>query len=37
METMQTQVATYEGVEAAVMFMDEWAATHRPGPDEGLS
>ena len=33
----QTQAATDEGVEVVVMFMDEWAVAHRPGPDEGLS
>ena len=33
----QTQEATDEGVEAAVMFMDEWAAAHHPSPNEGSS
>ena len=33
----KTQEATDEGVEATMMFMDEWATAHRLGPDEGLS
>ena len=33
----QTQAATDEGVEAAMMFTDEWVFTHQPGPDEGSS
>ena len=34
---MQTQEAVDEGVEAAVIFTDEWISAHQPGPDEGLS
>ena len=34
---IQTQAAADEGVEVAVMFMDEWASAHRPSPDEGSS
>ena len=33
----QTQEAIYEGIEAVVMFMDQWIATHQLGPDEGSS
>ena len=34
---MQTHVAADEGVEAVVMFTNEWIAAHQPGPDEGSS
>ena len=37
MEQTQTQEATNEGVEAVVMFMDEWVVSHQPGPHEGSS
>ena len=33
----QTEVVVDEGVETTMMFMDEWAATHRSGPNEGSS
>ena len=33
----QTQAAADEGIEAAVIFMDEWDAAHRSGIDEGSS
>ena len=33
----QTRVVANEGVEAAVMFTDEWVVAHRPGPNEGSS
>ena len=33
----QTQAAVDEGVEAAMMFMDEWISAHQAGPNEGLS
>ena len=31
----QTRAAADEGVEAAVMFTDEWVTDHRPDIDEG--
>ena len=36
-EQTPKQEAADEGVEAVVMFMDEWDAAHRTGPDEGSS
>ena len=33
----KTWAAAYEGVEATVMFTDEWADTHQPGLGEGSS
>ena len=33
----QTQEVVDEGLEAAVMFMDEWDAAPQSGPDEGSS
>ena len=33
----QTWAAADEGVEATVMFTDEWATTHRSSLDEGSS
>ena len=33
----QTQEAADEGVEAIVMFTDEWVDAHQSSPDEGLS
>ena len=33
----QTRETTDEGVEAAMMFTDEWVFSHRLGPDEGSS
>ena len=37
MEQTQAQAAADEGVEAIVMFMDEWDAAHHLGPNEGSS
>ena len=34
---MQTQTTVDEGVEAAMMFVDEWIAAHQQGLDEGSS
>ena len=34
---MQTQEVVDEGVEAVVMFTDEWIAAHQSGLDEGSS
>ena len=33
----QTQAVVDEGIDAAVMFADEWVVTHRPGLNEGSS
>ena len=33
----QTWTATDEGIEAAMMFTDEWAAAHQLGVNEGSS
>ena len=34
---IQTHAAVDEGIEDAMMFMDERVVAHRPGPNEGSS
>ena len=34
---IQTQAVADEGLEATMMFMDEWATAHQSSPDEGSS